>query len=72
MRYRTATQWGVYEVDVKDGRVTAVVAPRSDVNEVIAVEQGDTSDRSYGLALDIGTTTVVAWPIELGSASTSS
>jgi uncharacterized 2Fe-2S/4Fe-4S cluster protein (DUF4445 family) len=53
-----------------DGRVTAVVAPRSDVNEVIDVEQGDTSDRSYGLALDIGTTTVVAHLVDLTSGTT--
>jgi uncharacterized 2Fe-2S/4Fe-4S cluster protein (DUF4445 family) len=53
-----------------DGHVTAVVAPRSDVNELLDVEQGDTSDRSFGLALDVGTTTVVAHLVDLTSGTT--
>ncbi|HIQ21426.1 MAG TPA: DUF4445 domain-containing protein [Planctomycetes bacterium] len=53
-----------------DGRVTAVVAPRSDVNELLDVEPGDTSDRNYGLALDIGTTTVVAHLVDLTTGTT--
>jgi len=53
-----------------DGRVTATVALRNDVHEVICVEQGDTSDRSFGLALDVGTTTVVAHLVDLTSGTT--
>jgi uncharacterized 2Fe-2S/4Fe-4S cluster protein (DUF4445 family) len=53
-----------------DGRVTAVVAPRRDVSEVIDVEPGDTSDRNYGIALDVGTTTVVAHLVDLTSGTT--
>ena len=53
-----------------DGRVTATVAMRGDVNEVLCVEAGDTSDRSYGLALDVGTTTVVAHLVDLTSGTT--
>ncbi len=53
-----------------DGRVTATVAGRGRVNEVLAVESGDTSDRSFGLALDIGTTTVVAHLVDLSSGIT--
>jgi len=53
-----------------DGRVTATVALRNDVNEVIYVEQGNTSDRSFGLALDVGTTTVVAHLVDLTSGTT--
>ncbi len=45
-----------------DGRVTATVGCRGDVNEVLCVERGDTSDRNFGLALDVGTTTVVGPP----------
>ena len=53
-----------------DGSVTATVALRRDVNEVIYVEQGDTSDRNFGLALDVGTTTVVAHLVDLTSGTT--
>ncbi len=53
-----------------DGRVTATVALRGDVNEVVFVEPGDTSDRSFGLALDVGTTTIVAHLVDLTSGTT--
>jgi uncharacterized 2Fe-2S/4Fe-4S cluster protein (DUF4445 family) len=53
-----------------DGRVTATVAVRGDINEVLYVEPGDTSDRSFGLALDVGTTTVVAHLVDLTSGTT--
>ena len=44
-------------------QVTAVVVG----NELVSVEEGDTSDRVYGLAFDIGTTTVVGMLIDLNS-----
>lgn len=44
-----------------DWRVTAVVCG----DELIAIEGGDTTARSYGLAVDIGTTTVVAAVVDL-------
>ena len=47
------------------GCVTATVGLRSDVSEILCVEQGDTSDRIFGLALDIGTTTVVGHLVDL-------
>ena len=53
-----------------DGRVTATVGLRSDVNEVLCVERGDTSDRNFGLALDVGTTTVVGHLVDLTSGTT--
>jgi len=53
-----------------NGCATAVVAPRTDVNEILDVEAGDTSDRSYGLALDIGTTTLVAHLVDLNTGVT--
>jgi uncharacterized 2Fe-2S/4Fe-4S cluster protein (DUF4445 family) len=52
------------------GEITAAVGARSGVNEVLFVEPGDTSGRSYGLALDIGTTTVVAHLVDLTSGVT--
>jgi uncharacterized 2Fe-2S/4Fe-4S cluster protein (DUF4445 family) len=46
-----------------DGTVTAVV-----VDDVLVdVEPGDTSDRFYGLAFDLGTTTVVATLLDLAT-----
>lgn len=41
--------------------VTAVIVD----DELIAVEPGDTRDRSYGIAIDLGTTTVVATLVDL-------
>lgn len=43
--------------------VTAVVAG----GRLVAVEAGDTSDEAYGLAVDVGTTTVVAYLCHLPS-----
>ena len=53
-----------------DGQVTAAVGVRGEVNEVIFVERGDTSDRYFGVALDVGTTTVVAHLVDLRSGTT--
>lgn len=47
-------------------RVTAVM----DQNRVLAVEPGDTSTRCFGLAVDIGTTTVVVYLIDLTNGMT--
>ncbi|WP_089610567.1 ASKHA domain-containing protein [Dehalobacterium formicoaceticum] len=44
-------------------QVTAVL----DENELLAIEPGDTTDRSFGLAVDIGTTTVAAYLMDLNS-----
>jgi uncharacterized 2Fe-2S/4Fe-4S cluster protein (DUF4445 family) len=44
-----------------DFKVTAVVADET----LIAVEPGDTTDRAFGLAFDLGTTTVVATLLDL-------
>jgi uncharacterized 2Fe-2S/4Fe-4S cluster protein (DUF4445 family) len=46
-----------------DFKVTAVVADET----LIAVEPGDTTDRAFGLAFDLGTTTVVATLLDLGT-----
>ena len=53
-----------------NGKVTATVGGRGKMNEVLCVERGDTSDRYYGVALDIGTTTVVTHLIDLASGTT--
>ncbi len=41
-------------------KVTATITKNSDLWRVIQIEAGDTSDQNYGLAIDVGTTTVVA------------
>jgi len=46
--------------------ITAVIAD----HQVIAVEEGDTSNRMFGLAVDIGTTTVVVALMNLQSGET--
>lgn len=43
--------------------VTAVTSG----NSLLAVEPGDTTERSYGLAIDIGTTTTVAYLMDLNT-----
>jgi len=45
-----------------DGPLTAVIYQG---RELLAVEPGDTSNRAFGLALDLGTTTVVAELVDL-------
>jgi len=41
-------------------KVTATITKNRDLWRVIQIEAGDTSDQNYGLAIDVGTTTVVA------------
>lgn len=52
------------------GKATATVGLRGAVQEVLFVEPDDTSDRCFGLALDIGTTTVVAHLVDLTTGKT--
>jgi uncharacterized 2Fe-2S/4Fe-4S cluster protein (DUF4445 family) len=51
-------------------KVTALVAQRGGTAEVVDVEPGDTSRCNYGVAVDVGTTTVVAHLLDLAAAST--
>jgi len=46
--------------------VTAVLAGR----RLLAVEPGDTTGRSFGLALDLGTTTLAGYLVDLGTGKT--
>ncbi len=47
--------------------VTATLGAADHLPEVLQVEPGDTRDRHYGLAVDIGTTTVVAELVDMTS-----
>lgn len=50
-----------------DWKVTCTLGVRGGTVEVIEIEEGDTSGRSYGVAVDVGTTTVVAHLIDLNA-----
>lgn len=53
-----------------DGRVTATVGLRGNLSEVLCVEQGEMAGHNFGLAVDVGTTTVVAHLVDLTSGTT--
>ena len=48
-------------------KVTAVIAYGEDSVEMLALEPGDTTDRLFGFAFDIGTTTVAGQLVDLNS-----
>jgi uncharacterized 2Fe-2S/4Fe-4S cluster protein (DUF4445 family) len=48
-------------------KVTATIARRRTRSEILAIESGDTHGRNYGIAFDIGTTTVSGQLIDLTS-----
>ncbi len=51
-------------------KVTATTATRGSLTEILDVDPGDTTRRSMGVAVDIGTTTVAAHLIDLTNART--
>ena len=50
-----------------DWKVTATLGQRGGTVEVLEIEEGDTSGKNYGVAVDVGTTTVVAHLIDLNT-----
>ena len=50
--------------------ITVTLGKRNGTTEVVLIEAGNTSNRNYGVAIDIGTTTVVAHLIDLVSEKT--
>lgn len=50
-----------------DWKVTVTLAKNGDIHRILQVEPGDTTERNYGLAVDVGTTTVVAQLVDLRS-----
>jgi uncharacterized 2Fe-2S/4Fe-4S cluster protein (DUF4445 family) len=46
-------------------KVTATLGKRNGVLELVLLEEGDTSSRNFGVAVDVGTTTVVATLVDL-------
>jgi len=53
-----------------DWQITATLGRRGGTTEIIQMEGGDTCSRNYGVAVDIGTTTVVAHLVHLESSET--
>jgi uncharacterized 2Fe-2S/4Fe-4S cluster protein (DUF4445 family) len=47
--------------------VTATIARQQNGWKILEIESGDTTDKNYGLAIDVGTTTVVAQLLHLNS-----
>jgi len=41
-------------------KITATVARHNNIGRILQIEGGDTADKNYGVAIDVGTTTVVA------------
>jgi len=50
--------------------VTATIARRRSIAELVQLEAGDTCQRNLGVAVDIGTTTVVAYLVDLETGET--
>ncbi len=48
-----------------DWKVTLTITRNNDVCKIIQIEEGNRIDRNYGVAVDIGTTTVVAQLVDL-------
>jgi len=50
-----------------DWKVTATIARHGDIWRILQIEPGDTTEQNYGLAIDVGTTTIVAQLVHLKS-----
>jgi len=50
-----------------DWKVTVTFAKHGDLWRILQIEPGNTADQNYGLAIDVGTTTVVAQLVHLKS-----
>ncbi|MCX5687183.1 MAG: ASKHA domain-containing protein [Candidatus Omnitrophica bacterium] len=50
-----------------DWKVTATLGNRNKTTEVVLIEPGDRSRENFGVAVDIGTTTIVAYLVDLNS-----
>ncbi len=50
-----------------DWKVTATLVKHSDIWRILQIEAGDTTEQNYGVAVDVGTTTVVVQLVHLKS-----
>jgi uncharacterized 2Fe-2S/4Fe-4S cluster protein (DUF4445 family) len=53
--------------NLKGDDITVIISRTNGFPEIIDVEEGDSRDRKYGLAIDIGTTTIVAILVDLNN-----
>ncbi len=51
-------------------KITVTSALRGGTEEIVRIDPGDTSEKNYGVAIDLGTTTIVAHLINLNTAET--
>lgn len=47
--------------------ITATISNRSNCSEIVLIEPGNTSFKNFGIAIDIGTTTLVIYLVDLNS-----
>ncbi len=50
-----------------DWKVTVTLGKRNGTTEIVLIEAGDTSDKNFGLAFDIGTTTISGQLVDLNT-----
>ena len=48
-----------------DWKITVTLSRHNDVGQILQIEEGNKADRNYGVAVDVGTTTVVAQLVDL-------
>ncbi len=53
-----------------DWDITVTLGKRNGTTEVVQIEPGNTADRNYGIAVDVGTTTIVSHLIDLNTEQT--
>lgn len=50
-----------------DWKITATLGRRNETTEIVRIEPGDTSKNNYGVAFDIGTTTITGQLVDMNS-----
>jgi len=48
-----------------DWKISVTLSGQNNVGKILQIEEGNTADRNYGVAVDVGTTTVVAQLVDL-------
>lgn len=54
----------------KEGSVTVTLGKRANTTELVQVEAGNTSLSNFGVAIDVGTTTIVVYLVDLNTGKT--
>lgn len=50
-----------------DWKITATLGKRNETTEIVRIEPGDTSKKNYGIAFDIGTTTIAGQLVDMNT-----